>query len=85
MINVWLDLLDAFSPLFPKTQFSAMSHAAKPWPECSAAVSPIFGCWQWDKYNFASHLTVAKAGMVYCTLDTDIVYKIWHAQEDAGP
>lgn len=33
-INSWQDFL---SPSFPKTQFSAMSQAAKPWPECSAA------------------------------------------------
>lgn len=46
---------------------------------------PLFGYWQTDKYNFASHFTAAKAGLFYCKLDPDIVYKMWHAQEDAGP
>lgn len=35
--------------------------------------------------GFTSHFTVANAGLFYCKLNTDIVHKICHAQEDAGP
>lgn len=72
-----------------------MSYAAEPWPECCMAVNHWFCILAGDKSpfpglqigfsGFTSHFMVANAGLLYCKLDTDIVYKIWHAQEDGRP